>query len=184
MCETLCGNKEKENIIPDPEWLAGCLLRALQLQVWNGSITITRELVEMQNPRLLYKTSWIDPNSLQSTIPLWLHRLPYNILLINIIEWIYCWICYIFSILRKAIYGIALKHSSDKTIIVYILHGAHLLLVSATYLTWCSHRYFLYTIKPSQNEDYKMYVLQSFYVLYNYYGESICWELKCFKFRP
>ena len=55
-----CGNQEKENIIPDLEWTAGCLLRVLQLKVGNSSITITRELVrnaESQSPPS--KTYWI-----------------------------------------------------------------------------------------------------------------------------
>lgn len=49
----LCGNQEKENIILDLEWTAGCLLRVLQLKVGNSSTTITRELVrnaESQSP--------------------------------------------------------------------------------------------------------------------------------------
>lgn len=56
----LCGNQEKENIILDLEWTAGCLLRVLQLKVGNSSTTITRELVrnaESQSPPS--KTYWI-----------------------------------------------------------------------------------------------------------------------------
>ena len=54
----LCGNQEKENIIPDLEWTAGCFLRVLQLKVGNSSTT--RELVrnaESQSPPS--KTYWI-----------------------------------------------------------------------------------------------------------------------------
>lgn len=47
--EMLCGNKETENLIPDLEWLAACLLTACSFECETEASASPESVLEIQN---------------------------------------------------------------------------------------------------------------------------------------